>query len=92
MVNQIDMLFPGYVTVFRDEKKYIHLYFFPGIDMYNQYYYNMLDLSDCKVKYKQIQHSDNAMEFIFLNRKIFKISCKLISKYNDIEYKTLNVF
>lgn len=85
------MLFPGFVTTYRDNNNYIHLYFYPGIDNFNKYYYNELDLSDCKIKYKEIKHSDNAIEFIFESKNIVKITCKLISKYNDIEYKSINL-
>lgn len=82
------MLFPGFVTIFKDSSGYIHLYFYPGIDNFNQYYYNDLDLSDCKIKYKKYKHEDNSLEFIFEAKNIVKITCKLISKYNDTEYKT----
>lgn len=83
------MLFPGFVTIFKDSSGYIHLYFYPGIDNFNQYYYNDLDLSDCKIKYKKYKHEDNSLEFIFEAKNIVKITCKLISKYNDTEYKTM---
>lgn len=85
------MLFPGFVSIFKDENKKIHLYFYPGIDNFNQYYYNTLDLSDSKVRYKEIQKPDGAIEFIFETKNIIRITCKLISKYNDIEYKTLYI-
>ena len=67
------MLFPGFVTIYKDDNNYIHLYFFPGIDNFNQYYYNALDLSDCKVKYKEIHYQDNSCEFIFSSKNIVKI-------------------
>lgn len=85
------MLFPGFVTIFKDERGYIHLYFYPGIDNYNQLYYNALDLSDCKVNYTEQHNDDNSVEFVFNVKNIVKITCRLISKYNDIEYKTLTV-
>ena len=52
------MLFPGFVTLYKDSSGYIHLYFYPGIDNYNKYYYNNLDLSDCKIKYKEYKNED----------------------------------
>lgn len=85
------MLFPGFVTIFKDNNEKVHLYFYPGIDNFNQYYYNTLDLSDSKVKYKELKNSDGSREFIFDAKHIIRITCKLISKYNDIEYKTLQV-
>lgn len=85
------MLIQGFVTIYKDYNNKIHLYFYPGIDNFNQYYYNTLDLSDTKVKYKEIKHTDGACEFIFETKNIIKVTCKLISKYNDVEYKTLYV-
>lgn len=85
------MLFPGFVTIFKDEHDKVHLYFYPGIDNFNQYYYNTLDLSDSKIKYRELQHTDGSREFIFDVKHIIRITCKLISKYNDIEYKTLHL-
>lgn len=85
------MLFPGFVTIFKDNNEKVHLYFYPGIDNFNQYYYNTLDLSDSKVKYKELKNSDGSREFIFDAKHIIRITCKLISKYNDIEYKTLQI-
>lgn len=85
------MLFPGFVTSFRDEENKIHLYFYPGIDNFNQYYYNTLDLSKTNVKYIEEKRDDGAIEFIFLQKNIVKITCCLITKYNTAEYKTLYV-
>ena len=83
------MLFPGFVTLFKGTDDKIHLYFYPGIDNFNQYYYNTLDLSDSKIKFKVYHNMDGSSEFIFDTKNIIRITCKLISKYNDIEYKTL---
>lgn len=90
-MNDEIMLFPGFATIFKDTNNFIHLYFFPGIDNFNQQYYNTLDLSDCKVKYQEIQHEDKSSEFIFASKNIIKINCKLITKYNDVKVKTLLV-
>lgn len=83
------MLFPGFVTYFIDERGYLHLYFFPGIDNYNSLYYNKLDLNSKNISYKQINNHDGSIEYIFKTKNIIKINCKLISKYNDITYKEL---
>ena len=85
------MLFPGFVTLYKDSSGYIHLYFYPGIDNYNKYYYNNLDLYDCKIKYKEYKNKDGSIEFVFESKNIIKITFKLISKYNDIEYKTITL-
>ena len=85
------MLIPGFVTLFKDTDNKIHLYFYPGIDNFNQYYYNTLDLSETRVKYNEYKHYDGSCEFVFESKNIIKITCKLISKYNDIEYKTLYI-
>ena len=79
------MLFPGFVTLYKDSSGYIHLYFYPGIDNYNKYYYNNLDLSDCKIKYKEYKNEDGSIEFVFESKNrlwlillfiLYNIFCK----------------
>ncbi len=84
-------MFPGYVTIFKDDQKFIHLYFFPGIDENNNFYYRDLDLSNCKVKYKKIVNKDNSKEYIFEKKNIIKITCKLIDNKNKLHIKELIV-
>lgn len=85
------MIFPGFVTLYKDSKNLVHLYFYPGIDNFNQYYYNKLDLSESHIQYQEIKYKDGAYEYIFKANNIIKVTCKLISKYNDIEYKTFQL-
>lgn len=82
MINKL--LFPGFVTSFKDVSGYTHLYFFPGIDNKNKYYYNELDLSNSKIKYNTIKHDDGALEYVFLTKKTIRITCKLVSNENEI--------
>ena len=84
-------MFPGYVTIFKDDQKFIHLYFFPGIDENNNFYYRDLDLSTCKVKYKKTVNKDNSKEYIFEKKNIIKITCKLIDNKNKLHIKELIV-
>ena len=82
------MLIPGFVTIYKDNSDKIHLYFYPGIDNFNQYYYNTLDLSDAKVKYKEIKHIDGACEFIFDTKNIIKITLIITELENNTHVKT----
>lgn len=85
------MIFPGFVTIYKDTNKFIHLYFFPGITEMGLPFFNILDLSNCAVTYKEIHHSDNSIEYIFDNKHIIKIACKLVASNNKTYTKILTV-
>lgn len=72
------IMFPGFVTIYKDKKGFVHLYFFPGIDENDKHFYKDLDLSKCQCNYTEYETSDLGKEFIFENKRIFKIVCKLI--------------
>jgi len=84
-------MFPGYVTIFKDEDNFIHLYFYPGLDEKNNYYYKDLDLSNCKVQYSEIINKDKSKEYIFENKNIIRITCKLIDNHGNLHLKELNI-
>ena len=63
---------PGFVTIYKDKNKFIHLYFFPGI-MNNSTIYNSIDLSDIKFKYDEVHYDDGAIDYKFYNKNIYKI-------------------
>lgn len=84
-------MFPGYVTMFKDEHELIHLYFFPGIDDDGKYYYRDLDLSNCQVKYSESINEDGSKEYIFENKNIVKIVCKLIDNRGKLHMKELRI-
>jgi len=84
-------MFPGYVTIFKDSDKFIHLYFYPGIDDNNDFYYRDLDLSNCQVKYNKIINTDGSKEYIFENKNIIRIICKLIDNKGGLHLKELNI-
>jgi hypothetical protein len=84
-------MFPGYVTIFRDKDKFIHLYFYPGIDESNNFYYRDLDLSNCKVKYNETVNEDSSKEYVFENKNIIKIVCKLIDNKGILHLKELTL-
>lgn len=84
-------MFPGYVTMFKDEQKFIHLYFFPGLDNEDNFYYRDLDLSNCQVKYSESINEDGSKEYIFENKNIVKIVCKLIDNRGKLHVKELTI-
>lgn len=84
-------MFPGYVTMFRDDEGLIHLYFYPGLDESNNLYYRDLDLSNCQVKYNEIINEDASKEYVFENKNIIKIVCRLIDNKGDLHTKELTL-
>lgn len=82
-------MFPGYVTIFKDSEEFIHLYFYPGIDDNNLYYYRDLDLNNCNAEYTKLVNEDGSKEYIFNNKKIIKIICKLIDNNGKLHIKEL---
>jgi len=84
-------MFPGYVTMFRDDEGLIHLYFYPGIDESNNLYYRDLDLSNCQVKYTETINEDASKEYVFENKNIIKIVCRLIDNQGKLHTKELTL-
>lgn len=84
-------MFPGFVTIFKDNKHHIHLYFFPGIDENDKSFYRDLDLSKCGCTYTEQETNDFGKEFIFENKRILKIVCKLIDNKGNTHLKELFV-
>lgn len=85
-------MFPGFVSIYKDEEGFVHLYFFPGIDKYNKAILRSLDLSNIEFDYKFVKNSDNSIDYKFQEKNIVKINCKLIdSRTGQSLYKTLTV-
>ena len=84
-------MFPGYVTMFKDKDKFIHLYFYPGLDNINNFYYRDLDLSNCQVEYSESINEDGSKEYIFENKNIIRIVCKLIDNKGKLHIKELTM-
>ena len=84
-------MFPGYVTIFKDNDNFIHLYFYPGLDNNEFFYYRDLDLTSCNIKYSKIIHKDNSKEYIFEKKNIIKITCKLIDNNGNLHVKELKI-
>lgn len=82
-------MFPGYVTTFKDKDNFIHLYFYPGLTDNNSFFYRDLDLSNCKVEYTKSINKDGSKEYIFKNKNIVRIVCKLIDNIGKLHIKEL---
>ena len=77
-------MFPGYTVIFKDEQSFIHLYFFPGIDDNDNFYYRDLDLSNCQVKYTESINVDGSKEYVFENKN------EIVFSKNNIKSITTN--
>jgi len=75
----------GFVTCYKDKDKYIHLYFYPGVDDNGFPIYRDIDLTNCTFRYTIIKHFDNAVDYKFYDRRIYKLNCKLLD-FNDKEH------
>lgn len=84
-------MFPGYVTIFKDKDEFVHLYFYPGLDNFNNFYYRDLDLTNCQVNYSEIDNEDGSKEYVFDNKNIIRIVCKLIDNKGKLHIKELTV-
>lgn len=87
----MDLKIPGFVTIYRDENGYVHLYFFPGI-VDNHTEYNNIDITDIKIKYSYTKYIDGAIDYKFENKLVTKIFCKLIKTGTNKEiFETLTI-
>lgn len=71
-------MFPGFVSLYKDNENRIHVYFFRGIDDKNKPIYRTLDLSHIKEDYKFIELEDGAIDYIFTNPFLTTVTCKLV--------------
>lgn len=73
-------MFPGFATLFKDDEKKIHLFFYNGLDENLEPTYKDLDLPKTGLAYEQIDNADGSKEYIFKRKDILKMRCKLIKK------------
>lgn len=78
-------MFPGFVNTYRDNNKYVHLYFFPGIDEHGNNIYNKIDMSEYMSSYNMIENEDNSIDICFYNNKIIRLNVKLIKNIDGSE-------
>lgn len=71
-------MFPGFVSLYRDENSRVHVYFFRGIDDKNKPIYRTLDLSHIKEDYKFVELEDGAIDYVFSNIFLTTVTCKLV--------------
>ena len=86
-------MLPSVIVLFKDTENFIHLYFFKGLLDNNIFYYKDLDLSQIRKKYsyKLIEYGDGSKEYVFDNKKIKSITCKLINYIGHEEIKILKI-
>ena len=87
-------MLPGFITLFRDYDSSIHLYFYKGLTNSNTFYYNDLDLSSIQklgYTYNIINHDKYSKEYIFDNKNIKGMTCKLITFNSKEEIKKLKI-
>lgn len=77
-------MIPGFVTAYKDNNDFVHLYFFPGIDVQNRPIYKDIDLSHCKFRFTKSKYLDSAIDYKFYDKRIYKLTCKLLD-YNNNE-------
>jgi len=85
-------MIPGFVTAYKDNKNYIHLYFYPGLDDLGRPIYRDIDLKNLKVKYERKKNSDNSVDFKFFNNNIIRLNCKLLVNLTEEEiFETIDL-
>lgn len=85
-------MIPGFVSIYKDKDKFVHLYFYPGINNDNTPIYKNIDLSNCKIKYEEVANIDNSIDYKFLNKDVIKINCKLLdNKTKKYSYEHLEL-
>lgn len=86
-------MLPSVIVLFKDRENFVHLYFFKGLLDNNIFYYKDLDLSQIKTKYsyKIIEYIDGSKEYIFDNKNIKSMTCKLINYKGQEEIKYLKI-
>ena len=74
-------MFPGYITLYKDNSANIHLYYFPGIsDDGKSSVYMPLDMSKINYDYRFTNMPDGAIDYVFMEKSIKKISASLVDR------------
>lgn len=81
-------MFPGFISLYKDDNGKVHVYFFRGISDNNKPIYKTLDLSHIEEDYKFVELEDGAIDYIFNNTELSKVNCKLV---NIINGETKNI-
>lgn len=87
-------MLPGYITLFKDDDGFVHLFFYKGLTNENTYYYNDLDLSGIEkagYTYTVNKFNDFTTDYIFDNKNIKSMNCNLISFNNKHFTQTLKI-
>ena len=85
-------MIPGFVTAYRDDDNYVHLYFFPGIDDDDKPIYRNIDLSHITIKYDINKQTDEGIDYKFYDKNIIRLHCKLLINLTEEEiYETLEI-
>ena len=84
-------MFPGFVTAYKDNNQYIHLYFFPGLDDHNRPIFREMDLKNIKFKYEQRKNLDNSVDYKFYNKNIIRLNCKLLDLNGEEIQKIIEI-
>lgn len=85
-------MIPGFISVYKDNNQYIHLFFYPGLlDDYTSEY-KSLDLSKCPFDFEINRNLvDNTIDYKFTDKSIKKIYCKLVSVKHPMDIKYINI-
>ena len=83
-------MFPGFVSIYKDKDNYVNLYFYPGYTDANFEIYRPIELTN-EYEYVKNINDDNSIIYKFINKKIKKIKCKLISFDDEIKNVILNI-
>lgn len=84
-------MIPGFITLYTGNDNLPHLYFFRGITDEGKYYYNNLNLDNCKYDYNKNINKDGSEEYIFKNQNIKRIKCKLVNYKGNIDNFVLSI-
>jgi hypothetical protein len=88
-------MFPGFVYIYKDKSKFVHLFFFKGIDDEYKPIYRDLDLSKIPFSYSEKVLNEYTSDYVFINKSIIKITCKLVPTdliNNSIHEKILMLY
>ena len=64
----------GFVSIYRDEKQQVHLFFYPGIKD-DKSIYNKIDLNNSEFEFDETTYEDGSSDFIFYDTNIKTIHC-----------------
>ena len=77
-------MFPGFVSLYKNNEGKICLYYFPGLTNDMKPIYMALDMSNIEMGYTFVKNPDNSVIYTFADDNITTVTARMINKKTGV--------